>query len=359
MLEYFFSYFHTKYLELILHSQSICDKLIAFFNSKFFNSIAIVVAAALTALIAFRTFYSQQRTKRLQKIYLEDFLLKTQDYINDGIGIMRMNMKLFESAINLIINCINQTYVDQDTLIKRLKEINTLMKIPEMQDYSQNEMVIELFKEKGYLFSQWLGKFEEDVQTFCYLMIHQLHIIVNHLLYTTQKNKEKGIEFLNDIAKYVEAQNGLLLRHSVLSYLVHNLLNKLVVIDFKTKKSILKFCQDNTNVIVILNNINESFKILFGFYEVNDKLFYSYAKNEDGNNFKIEIINDETVCISAEKINNDFKSRLFIVTDESILAGIKINGSDVIFMKALIGIANLNNFNEKPRFLDRKKNFSK
>ena len=235
--EYLFSYFHAIYLELIPHSQSICDTLIAFFNSSFFNSIAIVVAAALTALIAFRTFYSQQRTKLLQKIYLEDFLLKTQDYINDGIGIMRMNMKLFESAINLIIHFINQNYVDKDTLIKRLKEINTLMKVPEMQDYSQNEMVIELFKEKGYLFSQWLGKFEEDVQTFCYLMIHKLHIIVNHLLSTTQENKEKDIKFLKDIAKHVEAQNGLLLRHSILSYLVHNLLNKLVVIDFKTKKA--------------------------------------------------------------------------------------------------------------------------
>lgn len=321
-----------------------------FITSNFFAGIC---AALITVYCGFKTFLSQQRISRIQKIYYEESLLDQLNHLDDMAKITDQNFALFNNAINLILNDLKINKINSFTMAN-LNELAKQIMIPPIYQSSKKEILITLFKNNGYIIHQWLFKYDTDHIEFNLFIRECIWGIANWL----QLNSPISEKEINEHDKEIKNFYALLKRHFALSYLLNKLVSKIALMDFKSREDIIKSIANDTEIKNILEKTDEAFKILFGYFKVEKDAFLSYLISENGYRFKFQIDNK----IKIERVRHDLYSdlkQMIIIKDDRHLSGssITVNGKNISYPEIQLDMANLCAFNEKPQFYPEVESF--
>lgn len=329
--------------------------LIDFLNSNFFQSIATIGAVGLGLML----FYRQQRTSRLQKIYFDDSLLKQVRDIDEGLTKTQQHAYVFATAIDEISNLIARTFVDKEILLQSLTEkINSIKEVGQFGESTKEVINFLIPDERGDHITQWFTKYNADIGAFSAITRGQLSILANELSTSDQKReKTKDEEMFKKMLANIGRHQRLLVRHRIMMYLFCTLTRLYANLKFSDSHELANVYQ-NKEFSKIIDNLDESFKMLFCFYETNEKYtYFSYAKDEDGKYFKIVVENEDTAKITREKLDEKPKGKLNIVVNDVAIADAIIEDTKNNFIMGLIGMANLRNFERRPNIIAEKQRF--
>ncbi len=322
-----------------------------FLNSSYVQTLLTFVGAVLVTFIGIGQYYSQQRAGRLQKIYFEDSILALLNQVDSAMITSRQNAYVGVNALDLVSNLINRTYVDHSVLIKNLEALISSLKPPGQFGDVKKEMMPDLFGQKGNILSQWLQKAEVDLDAFYSVIKGSLLLILNSLQETGKRDKKKDEEMLAKIQEHISDNNLRIQRHNMLLFFLSKLVGTVASLDFKNKKDLANM-RSNRAIRKVLEKIEESFKMLFAFYKIDNTCYYSYAKDLDGKNFKVMFDGAGNATISREIIDTESLKSPYLIIDDNSLLGKKIGDEkDRPLFDALIGMSNMYVFEEKPELL--------
>lgn len=270
-----------------------------FFNSNFFQALTTLLAIGGSAYFGIKSFHSQQKTKRLEKLYFNDSFVKYSNILNENIRISLKNRNYFADVMDCIDNL--GSGEDKKSLLKiiqkKIDEIETPLSIGLVEG-----QLNFLFTDSSDHLAQWISKIQSDFGFLHILTKGQLQLFYKKITDNEIINRDELIKIhkrLNN--KYISAE-----RHYIFKNLFDSLIREFAEIDFKDVKSINRFSK-NSSIQKLIKNIDESFRLLFGFYQSNSEkdVWYSYAQ-EAGNHFKIifKMENNNIEIKSVEKINN-------------------------------------------------------
>lgn len=140
------------------------------------------------------------------------------------------------------------------------------------------------------------------------------------------------------------------MRHFTFAYLFNLVVSRIGVLDFKSLKALTNNIEKDCVINSTLIKIDEVFKILFGYFKIEDKTFLSYLEDENGDRFKFNI--DQQITITKVKQDPPSEDQLHIISNDSRLAQltIEVNNLQRHYSLIQIGMANLFSFDEKPQF---------
>lgn len=335
--------------------QSIVAIGIDFLNSNFLQSVAIVVSV----ILGLKFFYSKQRTNRLQKLYFDDGVLKQVREIDEGLTMTQQNIYAFTSVIDEISNLIKQTVVDRDIIFKSLEK--KIFSIKEFGQFGESASEIATFlipSEQGDHITQWFRKYNADIGAFSAIVRGQLFILLNELsISNSRRNKTKDEVMLEKMVINIGKLQKLMIRHRVMVNLYSRLARLYADLKFSDSDELVS-THKNPKFTKIIKNLDESFKILFCFYETpNKSIYYSYAKDEDGKHFKIVFENESNVKITREMLNENPKGKLNIIINDTAIGNAIIEDTKNNFVMGLVGMTNLRNFERRPNIIAEKQRF--
>lgn len=307
--------------------------------------IAALLASILAPWFAIRTYLKQQRVSRIQRIYYEESLLNQLKHLDDSIDITSKNLAYFENAINLILNNFRMGVVTAST-ITSLNEIANKIEAPVRYQSSKKEVLIILFQKYGYIAHQWLFKCDNDFNWFNLHIREEIFNLATRLQLTPNLPETT----IREQGKEIDNNFNLVMRHYTFAYFFNQLVSRVGILDFKSQKELINGIKNDNVINSTLTKMDEAFKILFGYFKIDDKNFISYLKDENGDRFKIHI-NDQ---ISIERMNENIPSinQMRIIKDDTRLANVTVNVNNSPRSYSLIqtGMANLSTFDEKPKF---------
>lgn len=328
------------------------DIIYAFFINLLNMLLPAFIVAILTSIFAIRTYLKQQRVSRIQRIYYEESLVDQLKHLDIAIDLTSKNLAYFENAINLILNDFKVGSVTAVT-ITSLSEIAKKIETPILYQGSKREILIILFKKYGYITNQWLFRYDED---FCWFNLHMKEVIyglVKRLLVNPNLQQAK----ITDQAQEVKDNYNLIMRHYTFAYLFNRIVSRVGILDFKSPKVLINDIAKDPVISATLIKIDEVFKILFGYFKIEDKTFLSYLKDENGYRFKFHI--DQQITIAKVKEVPPPEEQLRIVKKDLRLAEliIEINNLQRHYSLIQTGMANLCALDEKPKFYREAESF--
>lgn len=267
-----------------------------------FPSFWTVVAVGLGAWFTMRVYFKQQRISRVQRIYYEDSLLALLKCLDGAFDTVIENQLHFERAIEIAKNGINRNEVTSTTT-KQLYEIVEKMKLPLRTEQSKEGILTALFGEYGYVIGQWLSKYNMDLTFHC---VFVRSCIIN-LAAELDKDSKNPFDVIKVARVAVENAFSMVRRHQIFLHFFNQLVLRIGMLDFKSRDSLVRSIKDNEDIYSVLAKLDESFKILFGYFKLEERIFISYLKTEDGSRFRLKF-DDEKVVV--EKINDDEKNML-------------------------------------------------
>lgn len=148
----------------------------------------------------------------------------------------------------------------------------------------------------------------------------------------------------------IENDFNLIMRHYTFVYLFNCIVSRVGVLDFKSQKALINNLKKDHIISPTLRKIDEAFKILFEYFQLEDKTFLSYLEDENRNRFKFHL--NEQISIEKVKENPPSEAQLRIIKNDQSLANlkIKVNNVESYYSAIQTGIANLYAFDEKPKF---------
>jgi hypothetical protein len=332
-----------------------CYKLL---NSDVF--IAAVLATLVAPWLAIKSFMTQRRISILQKIYYEESLLNQLNHLDDAMNISNETFAHFETACNLLnlgsTISIFSTNSSRGYTVDSLKAIVNLIETPVMYQPSKIEVVVVLFKQYGYVFYEWLFRFDNDCRIF---NLHIKEVITGWII-----NLHTGkpfYELQSEMRKELKEINSLyhqLLRHKTPLYLFNALVSRIGLLNFKSKKALINNVAKDAEINVSLKKFDEVYKILFGYYKINENTLISYMTVEKGHRFKLTF--NENITI--EPVNHDDQlkeNQMKIVSDDTPIRScrVELNGITYNYSELQLRMANLSAFHEKPKMYVTVKSF--
>jgi len=320
------------------------------FSSPF---VAALLASILAPWFAIKTYLKQQRVSRIQRIYYEESLLDQLKHLDNAIDITSKNLAYFENAINFILNDFRMGVVTMPT-ITLLNDIVNKIKAPIRYHSSKREVLITLFNKYGYTMHQWLFKFDKD---FSWFNLYIREVVFN-LATRLQLDPNLPRETILNQSNEVNNNFNLVMRHYTFSYLFNQIVSRIGTLDFKSQQKLINDVGKDNAISSTLIKIDEAFKILFGYFKIDDKNILSYLKDENGDRFKFHI-NDQ-ISIERVKINPPPADQMRIIKDDMQLVNVTIFVKNTQRNYSLIqtGMANLCAFDEKPRFYPEAESFN-
>lgn len=332
-----------------------CQTIVDFLNSNLVQSVATVGAV----ILGFYYFFAQQRASRLQKIYFDDALLKQVREIDEGLTKAQQHSYIFATAIDNISNLIAQTFVDKEILLQTLTEkINSIKEVGQFGESTKEIINFLIPDERGDHITQWFTKYNADIGAFSAIARGQLSILANELsVHGSKRDKNKDKEMFDKMLANVIKLKRLLIRHRVMMYWFCSLVRLYADLKFSNREE-LASAYKKESFSKIISNLDESFKMLFCFYEMDEKYtYFSYAKDEEGRYFKIVAENEDAVKITREKLTEKPKGKLSVVSNDVAIADAIIEDTKNNFVMGLIGMANLRNFERRPNIIAEKQRF--
>lgn len=330
-------------------------------NSNFMQSLVIIISPAFIAWLGVKSYYSQQRINRLQKIYYEDSLVHLLNNIDGAMETTKKNLHLFENAIYLIDHLNSKPFTaGSNVLLEQLANTISNIEIPLLYSGCKIEILLELFGKTGYSILQWISKLCCDFKKFNLSNKKILHNYLDRL--SAINNFPIPPLMNNEIAtffKKIELEYASLQRHFTLLYIYNKMINRISIMHFKSKKDLKKFRTD-TEMKNLMKTFCECFKVLFAYYKISDNLYYTYAENEQGQRYKLTFAETKNlVTIENENIPN-LKNLILIEEDFDIAYLFICNDLQKTYIShILLGLANRIAFSEEPQFLKVQRFFSK
>lgn len=314
--------------------------------------VAAIVGVLITVWLGLKIFLTQQRISRIQKIYYEESLLNQLNHFDDTIKKTNQNYAFFNNAINSILNDIKINKIDLSTVIT-LNEIATQITIPEKHESFRGEVLIILFKKYGYLILQWLSKYDTDHIEFNLFIRECILRMAQHLKLNPRISEEAIKKQNTEIKNLYDLRN----RHFALPYLFNKLVSRISIMDFKSREDIIKRIANDHEISNNLKKTDEAFKILFGYFKLEENTYLSYLISEKGYRFKIRIDNKVTI----ERIKHDLPDlkQMIIIKNDYCLSGsnVIVDGIPKNYPNIQLGMANFCAFDEKPQFYPEVESF--
>jgi hypothetical protein len=324
-------------LELAYHSHTF-GIIKLFFNSVFFQTIFTLAGILIAAILGLKSFFGEQKTKRLEKLYFNDTFVRYSNILDANIQITKSNLHNFSNALDYIQNLSERG--DQDSLLSFMNQLMTDTKPPVAIGIVVGQINF-IFVNRSKHLTQWIAKIQNDYEWLHSRVEGQLKLLYKEIERNT-KFTEIQLKEINDAIRpsYLAAQ-----RHYIFQNLFDSLVRKFAELDFRNAKSINKFT-DNADIKKIINQIDESFEVLFGFYQSaqDNNIWYSYAQELNGERFKLNFLekDNQDFLASIEKIQIDINppntAPTMILFDQE-LGSIKIDG--IPFPQKLVNMAYL------------------
>lgn len=310
------------------------------------------IAAFLAPYFAIRTYLSQQRISRIQRIYYEESLLDLLKHLNNSIDITSFNMALFENGVNLILNDFKVGVVTIET-INSLNQIAHQIKVIESYHSSKREILIILFKKYGYIIHQWLFKYDFDFSRFN-LFIRE---IVSMLGTKLQVDLNTPESFIRAHAKEIKDNYELVMRHYTFLYILNHIISRVGFLNFKSQEALINGIAKDATINSFLIKFDKIFKIVFGYFKIDNNTFLSFLQDEHGDRFRLYIGEKIRIDKVAEPL--PFEAKLVIIKNDLKLSGltVSLNDKQCKYFELQIGIANMNALEEKPLFYNEVDSF--
>lgn len=312
-----------------------------------------VIAAIIAPWAAITTFLRQQRISRVQKIYYEESLFRQLNHLDDAIDITSKNYALFENGMNLIVNDLRGGTISSLTILS-LNEIAKQISISTRYRSSKREILVILFKQYGYTLYQWLLKFDRDFST----INSYIREVLSRLSAELQINGQ--ISEIEIVAKNTEIDDlyQLLIRHDTILYLFNNIVCHIGSLDFKSREALIKDVSNDSVILASLKKIDEVFKMLFGYFKLEDKVFLSYLKDKNGKRFKIHFNHEITISQIDHQEVLDQNAMKIVMVDLSLAAAkIEVDGVNTNYSNVQLGMSNVVAFEKKPSFYSEAESF--
>lgn len=320
--------------------------------------IAAILAAIIAPWTAVKIYLSQQRIARVQKIYYEESLLDQLRYLDDALDITVQNFALFDNVINFIIRA-SIAPTAHDLIINSVNEIANKIVIPPRYQSSKREVLITLFKRKGYPIYQWLLKFDSDFVELNSLVREEMFSLIL-FMQQSQEISPDGARFQDNVAiansklRQIAVLQPLLARHQVLIHLLNTIIARISTMDFKSLEALSTYVTGDKEILSSLEKMDEVFKILFGYYVISKNVYLSYLTDEYGQKYRLTFGNtaDRVVIDRIAAPEQIDQSTLIIVQKDAMLAALEviINGEVKRYSRVQIGMANLTALSERPSF---------
>lgn len=201
-------------------------------------------------------------------------------------------------------------------------------------------------------FAQWADMFESDMTRICEEFRGQLIIIRNYFDTASPDLTILTItEKIDNHLNYMMRAHLLNRRHLMLIRFINKLIALYGENNFRNKKEIFYFCKE-AQVQEVLENTGISFKLLFGFYKINDSAYIGYAKNELGEHIKLTKTPNQNSWQLAIVKNIQFelsKTQFSIIRNQDFLANFEKfdDGSEIKIAKFLCDIVEMEVFGKK------------
>ena len=305
-----------------------------FINSNFFQAIITLLTIVGGAYFGARVFHSQQRAKRLEKLYFEDSIARYLNILEENTSSAIKNQNLFARALDQIKNLGQR--MDKEHLLNSIKESFDSIRPPSPIGLV-NGQLNAIFTGSSNHFAQWISKAQTDFD-FLYERIRgQLELFYKRIQDNKKIDLIKAAEIFHRLnATYISTQ-----RHYIFQRLFESLMRNFAEFDFKNVKSINNFANESA-IAKNIRDIDESFRLLFGFYQaIEDKtIWYSYAE-EDGKCFKLTFgIKDGDVVLKELTKETRPKSQdLFMILFDDVVGVSDAYVDGISFPHKLIKIA--------------------
>ncbi len=314
--------------------------------------LAAIIASFLAPIVGIRTFLSQQRVTRIQRIYYEESLLTLIKHLNKTIEITNSNLSCIEHAFNLILDLHEKA--DVSSTIDRINHVAKKITSPIKYQASKTEVLIKLFSKQGYTIHQWQSKFDRDFSHFNLYFREMAFALSNEL----ESNRQVSREFIDRYRDNIQGYHQLVMRHYSLIYLLNNIAIDFSLLNFKSVKKLKSSLKKNQTINSHLLKIDEAYKTLFGYFKLEDHIFLSYLKDDNGDRYIL--YNDNNISIKRVKDNHPVDlDKMTIINDDLKLYNVKVevNGSLRYYSNVQLGMANYCAFEEKPQFYQQMESF--
>lgn len=311
--------------------------------------VAAITTAAVAAYFGIRSFLTQQRISRIQKIYYEESLLDLLKHMDRSLNTTVQSYSTFLTAMNLMSNNINPLNVINPVIADSLTDLATQIQTAPSYLSSKREVLILLFGKRGYKIQQWLFKFDRDISEFN-------SFVREILLRFRTENIRSEVVLQNQITE-VTRNFDLIRRHFTLPYLFNEIVSIVGIYDFKSRNALIKKIKYDRKINEYLNRIDEAFKTLFGWYDLSNNEYLSYLSDETGNRFILRLDQPE---LEATRTNPPEIAQMRIISNDVQLARYNITIGNITRPYAFLqmGIANLIAFDEKPHFYPEARSFT-
>jgi hypothetical protein len=319
-----------------------------YFIQPIFSSptFAALVASILAPWFAIRTYLKQQRVSRIQRIYYEESLLSQLKHLDNVINVASRNLSYFENAINLVQIDLRRGGINNET-ITLLNNIANEMEPPVRYHSSNREILIILFKKYGYVMHQWLFKFDKDFIEFNSFMRELVYSLATRISQAPVVTEA----FIREQGQEVDNTFKLVMRHYTFAFLFNQIISRVGALDFKSQNKLINNIASDKVIGSALRKIDETFKILFGYFRINENIYLSYLQDENGNRFRVNM-NNTAIAVNRVQENISEGAEIIIVKNDLQLANATVEVKDSPRQYSLIqvGMANACAFNERPMF---------
>ena len=109
---------------------------------------------------------------------------------------------------------------------------------------------------------------------------------------------------LSAMVQIMQDNYKLIQRHFIFIALFNQIVSRVGVLNFKSIKKLKNNIANDAIINSILTKIDESFKILFGYFRVDEKTLLSYLQDEEG--YRYRLIISEKISLERIKIRATF-----------------------------------------------------
>jgi len=330
------------------------NSLLHLLGTSLIPAIVPFVAAWLAAIFTLKSFYSQQRTNRIQKVYFEEALNKQLNGLEKAMVTLDENMARIQWGINRAIHWVKQRKSSWNILIDNFNEIACVNKAAILGSYTPKETILDMFDDKheAYQLVTWISSVESDIAMTIEKINGQLSVIADKLSSkppTTDTEHKGAAKFLSEMSKLILNDYQLAKRHTTLLRLFTRFVNSYAETDFKNKKELMSY-KNNPKIKNLLKEIDECRRRLFMFYK-SGNIYYSYTARKGNERIKLNFNGPKPIA-HFEIYYPSENDELVLPINQSELAELKIEGTQEFIVKILKTTTSEYLFRDKKNYKD-------